>query len=138
MAESLRQLKLLGDPLNLDGLEPLLELGYVELVREDTSLTPARVDTAPGAVSETRLILDLMTQVELVNELVLETSFKLQKAHESLLSMEREIYTQDLRLERMKDLESKIVELETWLEAAVAENTSLKRPWYKRLFKWRY
>ncbi len=138
MAESLRQLKLIGDPLNLEGLEPLLELGHVELVEDNTIAPGALLDTTPGAISETRLILDLMTQVELVNELVLETSFKLQKAHESLLVMEKEIFAQDLRLERMKDLESKIVELETWLDAAVAENTLLKRPWYKKLFNWRY
>ncbi len=138
MAESLRQLKLIGDPLNLDGLEPLLEMGHVELVLDNAVTSGPAVDTAPGAVSETRLILDLMTQVELVNELVLETSFKLQKAHESLLVMEKEIFAQDLRLERTKDLEGKIVELETWLDAAVAENTLLKRPWYKKLFNWRY
>ena len=131
MAESVRQLNLLGDPLDLDGLEPLLERAHVEVV-------PPVAGSYAEPVSETRLILDLMTQVELVNDLVMETSFKLQRAHETLLVMEKTAMDQELRLEHMKDLEAKIVELETWLEAAQAENTLLKRPWYKKLFNWRY
>lgn len=133
MAESVRQLNLLGDPLDLDGLEPLLEQAHVEVVAVGTSS-----DIVSAPVSETRLILDLMTQVELVNDLIMETSFKLQRAHEKLLVMEKTSIEQELRLERMKDLEAKIIELETWLEAVQAENTLLKRPWYKKLFNWRY
>jgi hypothetical protein len=52
--------------------------------------------------------------------------------------MEKASFEQDLRLEHMKDLEAKIIELETWLDAVQAENTLLKRPWYKKLFNWRY
>ena len=133
MAETVRQLNLLGDPLDLDGLEPLLEKAHVEVVAVGTTS-----DTVSAPLSETRLILDLMTQVELVNDLIMETSFKLQRAHEKILVMEKASFEQDLRLERMKDLEAKIIELETWLEAAQAENTLLKRPWYKKLFNWRY
>lgn len=133
MAESVRQLNLLGDPLDLEGLEPLLEQAHVEVVPVGSTS-----DIVSAPVSETRLILDLMTQVELVNDLIMETSFKLQRAHEKILVMEKASFEQDLRLERMKDLEAKIIELETWLEAAQAENTLLKRPWYKKLFNWRY
>lgn len=132
MAESVRQLNLLGDPLDLDGLEPLLERAHVEVV------PPVVGSYVEAPVSETRLILDLMTQVELVNDLVMETSFKLERAHDSLLAMEQTAMDQEIRLERMKDLEAKVIELETWLEAAQAENTLLKRPWYKKLFNWRY
>lgn len=133
MAESVRQLNLLGDPLDLEGLEPLLEQAHVEVVAVGTSS-----DIVSAPVSETRLILDLMTQVELVNDLIMETSFKLQRAHETMLVMEKASFEQDLRLEHMKDLEAKIIELETWLDAVQAENTLLKRPWYKKLFNWRY
>lgn len=133
MAESVRQLNLLGDPLDLDGLEPLLERAHVEVVPFGTTS-----DVATAPVSETRLILDLMTQVELVNDLIMETSFKLQRAHETMLVMEKASFEQDLSLEHMKDLEAKIIELETWLDAVQAENTLLKRPWYKKLFNWRY
>jgi hypothetical protein len=133
MAETVRQLNLLGDPLDLDGLEPLLEQAHVEVVAVGTTS-----NTVSAPVSETRLILDLMTQVELVNDLIMETSFKLQRAHETMLVMEKASLEQELRLEQMKDLEAKIIELETWLEAVQAENTLLKRPWYKKLFNWRY
>lgn len=133
MAESVRQLNLLGDPLDLEGLEPLLEQAHVEVVS-----VGATSDIVSAPVSETRLILDLMTQVELVNDLIMETSFKLQRAHETMLVMEKASFEQDLRLEHMKDLEAKIIELETWLDAVQAENTLLKRPWYKKLFNWRY
>jgi hypothetical protein len=132
MAE-MRQLNLLTDPLNLDGLEPLLEQGHVEIVGQ-----PASATGIESGVSETRLILDLMTQIELVNEMVLETSFKLERAHDSMLVMEKELLEQEVRLERMRDLDSKITELETWLEAARVENALLKRPWYKKLFNWKY
>ena len=133
MAESVRQLNLLGDPLDLEGLEPLLERAHVEVVAVGTTS-----DNVTAPVSETRLILDLMTQVELVNDLIMETSFKLQRAHEALLVMEKTSIEQELRLEHMKDLEGKVIELETWLEAVQMENTLLKRPWYKKLFNWRY
>src|SRR3990167_7786045 len=106
MAESVRQLNLLGDPLDLDGLEPLLEQAHVEVVGVGTTS-----DIVGAPVSETRLILDLMTQVELVNDLIMETSFKLQRAHEKLLVMEKDSLEQELRLERMKDLEAKVIEL---------------------------
>jgi hypothetical protein len=132
MAESVRQLNLLGDPLDLDGLEPLLERAHVDVVPLGTT------SQVEAPISETRLILDLMTQVELVNDLVMETSFKLQRAHETLLVMEKVSIDQEIRLEHMKDLEAKVIELETWLEAVQAENTLLKRPWYKKLFNWRY
>lgn len=136
MVETLRQLNLLGDPLNLEGLEPLLEQGHMEVVTTDaTATTSIGIDSG---VSETRLILDLMTQIELVNELVMETSFKLQRAHDTMLVMEKELLNQEVRLERMRDLDGKITELETWLEAAKVENELLKRPWYKKLFNWKY
>jgi hypothetical protein len=133
MAESVRQLNLLRDPLDLDGLEPLLERAHVEVAAVGTTS-----DDVTAPVSETRLILDLMTQVELVNDLIMETSFKLQRAHEALLVMEKTSLEQELRLEHMKDLEGKVIELESWLEAVQMENTLLKRPWYKKLFNWRY
>jgi hypothetical protein len=76
--------------------------------------------------------------METVNELVLETSYKLQKAHDRILSMEKELIVQEVLLERIRDLEAeaqKVIELETWLEAALVENLSLKRPWWKKLLR---
>jgi hypothetical protein len=134
MAESLRKIDrlALGDPLNLEGLEPLLEQAHVELV--ESAIPAALLDDR----SEVRMILDLLTQLETVNELVLETSYKLQKAHDRILSMEKELIVQEVLLERIRDLEAeaqKVIELETWLEAALVENLSLKRPWWKKLLR---
>lgn len=132
MAESLRKIELApADPLTLEGLEPLLEQAHMDLV------APAVTDLYDER-SEVRMVLDLLTQLETVNELVLETSFKLQKAHDRILSMEKELIVQEVLLERIRDLESeaqKVVELETWLEAALVENKSLKRPWWKKLLR---
>ena len=134
MAEPLRKIDrlALGDPLNLEGLEPLLEQAHVELV-DNTGFA-----YAPSEQSEVKLVLELLNQLEIVNELVLETSFKLQKAHDRILSMEKEMNVQEVLLERIRDLENeaqKVIELETWLEAALVENTSLKRPWWKKLLR---
>lgn len=132
------------DSLSLEGLENLLENGSVEIVadlelesnpvldmspvqEEILDFSPTPVVNVGAPVTETRLILDLMSQVEIVNEMMLETSYALTKTRARMHELESQIIGEDL-------LVSQIKELETWLDALKAENANLKRPWWKKLF----
>ena len=148
-----------GNPLDLEGLEQLLEFGHVELVEPIALVNSA--PTAGGALnfspdataganndvigdglagaasSEIKLILDLLGQIETINELVLETGYKLHKAHDRMVDLEFQVKQQEAMAKRIEELEievGRIVELETWLDAVIAENDRLKRPLWKKVF----
>lgn len=121
-----------NDVLSLDGLEPLLTAAHVSLV-EPVELAETNYGRSLEHESETQLLLSLMNQVDAVNELLMETSYKLQRAHDMILSMEQEISHQEIKLSAMNELEQKYTEVSAWLDAALAENSSLKRPWWKKL-----
>jgi len=98
--------------------------------------TPAPVVQKP-AVNETRLILDLLTQLESVNELVLETSYQLECTRSRIKEMEAQLMGEEILVEKIRALEletQRVLELETWLEAVRAENENLKRPVWKKMF----
>ena len=128
------------NPLDLEGLEQLLEFGHVELVQNANTQPVAGQAVATegsGPVSsEIRLILDLLGQIETINELVLETGYKLHKAHDRMVDLEFQLKQQEKMAERIVELESevgKITEMETWLDAVIAENDRLKRPLWKKV-----
>jgi hypothetical protein len=143
--------------LDLEGLEQLLEFGHVELIENATTQSGIGVTggveagtvaatiegteqdtTVSGPVSsEIKLILDLLGQIESINELVLETGYKLHKAHDRMVDLEFQVKQQDKMAQRIVELErevSKVVEMETWLDAVIAENDRLKRPLWKKVF----
>lgn len=138
-----------ADSLSLSGFESLLTEAHLELVEPAVCLEPPALVGAPEVSpvielkspvkelerSEIRLILDLMNQVDSVNELLAETSNKLQRAHDKLLSMEREISEQEIRIDRMSEYEQKYIETKAWLDATLNENALLKRPWWKKLLQ---
>ena len=98
--------------------------------------TPAPVVQKP-AVNETRLILDLLTQLESVNELVLETSYQLECTRSRIKEMEAQLMGEEILVEKIRALEletQRVLELETWLDAVRAENENLKRPVWKKMF----
>jgi hypothetical protein len=140
-----------ADTLSLNAFESLLTEAHLELVEPAVHLEPVALLGQPEVSvspvievksptkelerSEIRLILDLMNQVDSVNELLVETSNKLQRAHDKLLSMEREISQQEIRIDRMSEFEQKYVETKAWLDATLNENAMLKRPWWKKLLQ---
>lgn len=86
--------------------------------------------------NETRLILDLLSQLEAVNDLVLETGFQLETTRGRVRELEARLIGEDLLVEKIQALESeaqRIVELETWLEALQVENENLKKPAWKKV-----
>jgi len=134
-----------SNPVDLEGLEQLLEFGHVELVENPSSkvFTGAEVATVDATVSsgtvssEIKLILDLLGQIETINELVLETGYKLHKAHDRMVDLEFQVKQQEKMAQRIVELEaevSKITEMETWLDAVINENDRLKRPLWKKVF----
>ncbi|MBU6452874.1 MAG: hypothetical protein KGS72_13900 [Cyanobacteria bacterium REEB67] len=156
--ESDLSFQMLGtNSLDLEGLEQLLEFGHVELIENATTQSHTGVTgggevgttaaTIEGTVqdtmnsgsvsSEIKLILDLLGQIESINELVLETGYKLHKAHDRMVDLEFQVKQQDKMAQRIAELErevSKVVEMETWLDAVIAENDRLKRPLWKKVF----
>ncbi len=129
-----------GDPVDLEGLEQLLEFGHVELVQNAKTqpvVGEAVATEGSGPVSsEIRLILDLLGQIETINELVLETGYKLHKAHDRMVDLEFQVKQQEKMAQRIVELEaevSKITEMETWLDAVINENDRLKRPLWKKV-----
>ena len=156
--ESDLSFQMLGtNSLDLEGLEQLLEFGHVELIENAATQSEIGVTggvevgtvaativgteqhtTVSGPVSsEIKLILDLLGQIESINELVLETGYKLHKAHDRMVDLEFQVKQQDKMAQRIVELErevSKVVEMETWLDAVIAENDRLKRPLWKKVF----
>ncbi|MBS1993198.1 MAG: hypothetical protein JSS83_21930 [Cyanobacteria bacterium SZAS LIN-3] len=130
-----------SDPLALEGLEQLLEFGHVDLVENAVAqpeLGEAVVTEGSGPVSsEIKLILDLLGQIESINELVLETGYKLHKAHDRMVDLEYQLKQQEKMAQRITELEaevSRMTEMETWLDAVITENDRLKRPLWKKVF----
>ncbi len=139
MAQTRKNKKLLApaqDTLSLDGLESFLENATLETVKQDETIDFSPSVTAETPLSETRLILDLLAQLENVNDLVLETGYQLAQTRERVRELEGLLMGEELLVARIKDLEvesQKVLELETWLDALRAENEHLKRPWWKKL-----
>jgi len=130
-----------ANPLDLEGLEQLLEFGHVDLVENATAQpalgAPVVTEGSGPVSSEIKLILDLLGQIESINDLVLETGYKLHKAHDRMVDLEYQLKQQEKMAERIAELEaevSKITELETWLDAVITENDRLKRPLWKKVF----
>jgi hypothetical protein len=122
-----------ADALSLDGLEPLLENGAVELAQPTEALDFSPVETT---YSETGLILDLLAELEGVNTLVLETSRQLMQTKARVQELETLLMGEEILVARIKELEGevqRVIELETWLDALKVENASLKRPWWKKM-----
>lgn len=136
MADALRkedaQLIQRAESLSLEGLEPLLEGANLEIVQTQDTQAEVYRDSS----GETRLILDLLTQLEAVNELVLETGYQMERMKEKVAELSSHLIGEEKLLARIGKLESenqRIIELETWLDALIAENERLKRPVWKKL-----
>ncbi len=114
------------DALSLDGLEPLLEKAHMELMAAEV---PAVIRSESG--SETSQILELLTEIANINTLLMGTSRTLGETQGRMRRLQRTLEAQQNHIENQS---MRINELETWLDAAIAENERLKRPWWKKLF----
>lgn len=120
-----QQPELQFDALSLEGLEPLLEKAHIELMAAEV---PVARRSEPN--SETSQILELLTEIANINTLLMGTSRTLGETQGRMRRLQRTLEAQQNHIENQA---MRINELETWLDAAIAENDRLKRPWWKKL-----
>jgi|AGTN01.3.fsa_nt_gi hypothetical protein len=122
------------DPITLDGLEPLLDQAHIEIVDSGPVLELELEKTS--AYHETRTLLELLSQVHKVHELLSETNLRLTRAYSRVKHMERVVEDQERRLEVLPGLTAqatRAVELQAKLDEAISELEKLRQPWWHRL-----
>lgn len=126
-----------SNPLDLTGLEDLLERAQLEVVTSapDVEAEVVTYQETEDSPSEAKLVLDLLNHLMQVNELVVETNRRLNLATSRLGQLDEMLTAQSVWLERLPALEVKAVQLEEVqlkLEQATAENEWLKKSWVNK------
>lgn len=125
-----------NNPLDLTGLEDLLERAQLEVVTSAPDMEAEIVSKQEVAEpTEAQLVLDLLSHLMQVNELVVETNRRLNFATARLGQLDEMLTAQSVWLERMPALEAKSGQLEDAqlkLELALTENEWLKRSWINK------
>jgi hypothetical protein len=127
-----------SNPLDLTGLEDLLERAQLEVVTSAPNVEAEVVSTkeSEGSSSEeAKLILNLLSHLMQVNELVVETNRRLNLATSRLGQLDEMLTAQSVWLERLPALEVKAAQLEDCqlkLELAITENEWLKQSWINK------
>lgn len=132
-----------SNPLDLSGLEDLLERAQLEVVTSAPDMEARATDgvseatTAPDEDSEAKLVLSLLSHLMQVNELVVETNRRLNMATARLGTLDEMLTAQSVWLERLPTLEVKAAQLEEvqlQLDLAITENEWLKKSWVNKFF----
>jgi hypothetical protein len=125
-----------SNPLDLSGLEDLLERAQLEVVTSAPDME-AQETNAADEDSEAKLILSLLSHLMQVNELVVETNRRLNLATSRLGTLDEMLNAQSVWLERLPTLEVKAAQLEEvqlQLDLAITENEWLKKSWVNKFF----
>ncbi|MBA3860122.1 MAG: hypothetical protein C0507_24705 [Cyanobacteria bacterium PR.3.49] len=132
-----------SNPLDLSGLEDLLERAQLEVVTSAPDMEAQATDgvseatVAPDEDSEAKLVLSLLSHLMQVNELVVETNRRLNMATARLGTLDEMLTAQSVWLERLPTLEVKAAQLEEvqlQLDLAITENEWLKKSWVNKFF----
>lgn len=132
-----------SNPLDLSGLEDLLERAQLEVVTSAPDMEAQATDgaseatIAPDEDSEAKLVLSLLSHLMQVNELVVETNRRLNMATARLGTLDEMLTAQSVWLERLPTLEVKAAQLEEvqlQLDLAITENEWLKKSWVNKFF----
>ncbi|HIA55708.1 MAG TPA: hypothetical protein EYN91_27095 [Candidatus Melainabacteria bacterium] len=126
-----------SNPLDLSGLEDLLERAQLEVVTSAPDVEAEVISSKETEESptEAKLVLDLLNHLMQVNELVVETNRRLNMATSRLGQLDEMLTAQSVWLERLPALEVKAAQLEDVqlkLELATAENEWLKKSWINK------
>jgi len=112
--------------LDLDGLEGLLDPAHIEIA-------------VPVEKSENELILQLLSQLCVVNELVKDTSERLMAANERLTSLAALVGIQNKQIELLTHYQAqaaRATSLENQLAIIKLENERLRKPWWRKVMLW--
>lgn len=135
-----------SNPLDLTGLEDLLERAQLEVVTSAPDMEARASGTKSGVLEETiapdedseaKLVLSLLSHLMQVNELVVETNRRLNLATARLGTLDEMLTAQSVWLERLPTLEVKAAQLEEvqlQLDLAITENEWLKKSWVNKFF----
>lgn len=126
-----------SNPLDLTGLEDLLERAQLEVVTSAPDVEAEVVSSkeTENSPTEAQLVLDLLNHLMQVNELVVETNRRLNLATSRLGQLDEMLTAQSVWLERLPALEVKAAQLEEVqlrLELATTENEWLKKSWINK------
>ncbi len=126
-----------SNPLDLTGLEDLLERAQLEVVTSAPDVEAEIVSSqeTETEASEAKIILNLLSHLLQVNELVVETNRRLNLATSRLGQLDEMLTAQSVWLERLPALEVKAAHLEDvqlQLELAISENEWLKQSWINK------
>ncbi len=126
-----------SNPLDLTGLEDLLERAQLEVVTSAPDVEAEVVSSkeTENSPTEAQLVLDLLNHLMQVNELVVETNRRLNLATSRLGQLDEMLTAQSVWLERLPALEIKAAQLEEVqlrLEVATTENEWLKKSWINK------
>lgn len=127
-----------SNPLDLTGLEDLLERAQLEVVTSAPDVEAEVVssrETEENSNDEAKLVLNLLSHLMQVNELVVETNRRLNLATSRLGQLDEMLTAQSVWLERLPALEVKAAQLEDCqlkLELAITENEWLKQSWINK------
>ncbi len=127
-----------SNPLDLTGLEDLLERAQLEVVTSAPDMEAEVVsskETEDNSNEEAKLILNLLSHLMQVNELVVETNRRLNLATSRLGQLDEMLTAQSVWLERLPALEVKAAQLEDCqlkLDLAITENEWLKQSWINK------
>lgn len=124
------------DTLDLSGLEDLLGKAHLELIGPADSIANEGEEGADveEAESESKLILELLSHLVRVNEVLRETNSRLNLTANRLSNLDEVYRAQTLHLELIPEYQRKIGELELALDLAISENNWLKKRWWERFF----
>ncbi len=97
--------KKVSDPVDLEGLEDLLDAAHVKVMKRTTD----RNLSEDSAVTyyENKSVLELLGRVQEVHQLLTETNTRLLGAYERVRQMERLVDHQEKRLQLLPALEKK-------------------------------
>ncbi len=126
--------KKVSDPVDLEGLEDLLDAAHVKVMKRTTD----RNLSEDSAVTyyENKSVLELLGRVQEVHQLLTETNTRLLGAYERVRQMERLVDHQEKRLQLLPALEKQAVratELQLLLDEALSELEKLRQPWWSKI-----
>ena len=123
----------INDPVDLEGLDNLLDQAHVEVVASQETRDKI---TDSRAYVDTRMTLELLDQVQKVRDLLAETNVRLTRAYSKVRHLQHVVDEQEKRLELLpgfKKQAERALELQDKLDEAVQEIEKLRQPWWHRV-----